>query len=71
MHCACVINGVGAAGVHHPRHHLSTLEGQDFFAKSFFYSLLVPAALNLLHPTGHVMHQQFIIKQLYVLPTMY
>ena len=27
--------------------------------------------LNLLNPTGHVMHQQFIIQQLYVLPTQY
>ena len=27
--------------------------------------------LNLLQPTGHVMHQQFNIQQLYVLPTLY
>ena len=27
--------------------------------------------LNLLNPAGHVMHQQFNIQQLYVLPTMY
>ena len=26
---------------------------------------------NLLKPTGHVMHQQFNIQQLYVLPTQY
>jgi hypothetical protein len=26
---------------------------------------------NLLKPTGHLMHQQFNIQQLYVLPTMY
>ena len=26
---------------------------------------------NLLKPTGHVMHQQFNILQLYVLPTLY
>ena len=25
---------------------------------------------NLLKPTGHVMHQQFNIQQLYVLPTL-
>ena len=25
--------------------------------------------INLLKPTGHVMHQQFNIQQLYVLPT--
>ena len=27
--------------------------------------------LNLLKPTGYVMHQQFNIQQLYVLPTLY
>ena len=26
---------------------------------------------NLSNPTGHVMHQQFNIQQLYVLPTLY
>ena len=28
-------------------------------------------SINLLKPTGHVMHQQFNIEQLYVLPTLY
>ena len=28
-------------------------------------------SLNLLKPTGHVMHQQFNIQQLYALPTLY
>ena len=27
--------------------------------------------LTLLNPTGHVMHHQFNIQQLYVLPTLY
>ena len=27
--------------------------------------------INLLKPTDHVMHQQFNIQQLYVLPTLY
>ena len=27
--------------------------------------------INLLKPTGHVMHQQFNIQQFYVLPTLY
>ena len=27
--------------------------------------------VNLLNPTGHVMHQQFNIQQLYVLPTLH
>ena len=26
---------------------------------------------NFLNPTGHVMHQQFNIQQLYALPTLY
>ena len=26
---------------------------------------------NLLKPTGHIMHQQFNIQQLYVLPPLY
>ena len=28
-------------------------------------------SLNLLKPTGHAMHQQFNIQQLYALPTLY
>ena len=27
--------------------------------------------INLLKPTGHVIHQQFNIQQLYALPTLY
>ena len=27
--------------------------------------------VNLLKPTGYVMHQQFNVQQLYVLPTLY
>ena len=38
---------------------------KDFALK--FWSLRI----NLLTPTGHVMHQQFNIQQLYVLPTLY
>jgi hypothetical protein len=29
------------------------------------------STINLLKPTGHVMHQQFNIQQLYVLHTLY
>ena len=29
------------------------------------------AVINLLKPTGYVMHHQFNIQQLYVLPTLY
>jgi hypothetical protein len=32
---------------------------------------LLIRGINLLKPTGHVMHQQFNIQQLYVLPTLY
>ena len=32
---------------------------------------LVTTRFNLLKPTGHVMHQQFNIQQLYVLPALY
>ena len=35
------------------------------------YSLQSDNFLNLVKPTGHVMHQQFNIQQLYVLPTLY
>jgi len=28
-------------------------------------------SINLLKPTGHVMHQQFNIQHLYALPTLY
>ena len=40
---------------------------------SFFVSAMPNATsvLKLLKPTGYVMHQQFNIQQLYVLPTLY
>ena len=31
----------------------------------------LPHIINLLKPTGHVIHQQFNIQQLYVLPRLY
>ena len=34
-------------------------------------SVSVNIVINLLKPTGYVMHQQFNIQQLYVLPTLY
>ena len=36
-----------------------------------YYWFPIFALVNLLKPTGHVMHQQFNIQQLYVLPTLY
>ena len=38
---------------------------KDFYGKANIYY-----RLNLLKRTGHVMHQQFNIQQLYVLPTL-
>ena len=35
------------------------------------YVWLLADNFNLLNPTGHVMHQQFNIQQLYALPTLY
>ena len=35
------------------------------------YDPTMYTAFNLSKPTGHVMHQQFNIQQLYVLPTLY
>ena len=35
------------------------------------YSEVTSLTINLLSPTGHVMHQQFNIQQLYALPTLY
>ena len=37
----------------------------------FFLPLLMMDDFNLLKPTGYMMHQQFNIQQLYVLPTLY
>jgi hypothetical protein len=43
-----------------------------FHAQSALLALSVRSQnINLLKPTGHVMHQQFNIQQLYVLPTLY
>ena len=39
--------------------------------KDFSQGLPTFPSVNLLKPTGHVMHRQFNIQQLYVLPTLY
>jgi hypothetical protein len=40
--------------------------------KFTYSSTLITAFINILKPTGHLMHQQFNIQQLYVLPhTLY
>ena len=45
-------------------------EGLGFF-KDFMKISIPRVKINLLNPTGYVMHQQFNIQQLYVLPTLY
>ena len=48
------------------------LQGGRIMVQSCFHlSILFPQQLNLLKPTGYVMHQQFNSQQLYVLPTLY
>ena len=39
--------------------------------KNMNINLAPETSINLLKPTGHVMHQQFNIQQLYALPTLY
>ena len=56
--------------------HRSILLGQRKIYYTFYFTLpayeCVPfSVINLLKPTGHVMHQQFNIQQLYALPTLY
>jgi len=36
-----------------------------------FEAINIDGLFNLLKPTGHVMHQQFNIQQLYALSTLY
>ena len=40
----------------------------SFSKKKWFRKIVI---INLLKPTGYVMHQQFNIQQLYALPTLY
>ena len=43
-----------------------------FFGVTFYNSTqMLEQYMNLLKPTGHMMHQQFNIQQLYVLRTLY
>jgi hypothetical protein len=43
----------------------------NIFLKAVSFCIFSPLSFNLLKPAGHVMHQQFNIQQLYVLPTLY
>ena len=53
---------------------VETFHSQPLFSDGCF-ALFLPNNIfdynNLLKPTCHVMHQQFNIQQLYVLPTLY
>ena len=68
-------------GVQNTMHNMTTIYivlYVSFNQKAFFFNKAsrygpiqnVPS-LNLLKPTGYVMHQQFNIQQFYVLPTLY
>ena len=51
-------------------------ETKTSFLRSFLFAAAgVPRlyfqSVNLLKPTGHVMHQQFNIQQFYILPSLY
>jgi hypothetical protein len=50
--------------------HKTSVEYRTFFKYQIICAHSQPI-FNLLNPTGHVMHQQFNIQQLYVLPTLY
>ena len=47
------------------------LRTKSFFRQTLKRKRRKPSLLNLLKPTGHVMHQQFNIQQLHVLSTLY
>ena len=44
---------------------------QSYFIIPAVHRPIFEDFINLLNPTGHVMHQQFNIQELYVLPTLY
>ena len=50
---------------------LTKFQKQLFLCEEGTSFLVLFTRINLLKPTGHVMHQQFNIQQLYVLPTLY
>jgi len=50
---------------------MSTRVGRNDFGARVHPSSFVFPLINLLKPNGYVMHQQFNIQQLYVLPTQY
>jgi hypothetical protein len=53
------------------RYIFSMLYSHFFINQQRYIILAINRVINLLKPTGHMMHQQFNIQQLYVLPTLY
>ena len=54
------------------RHTVFIIQGTVIRLYAFVGFFAICNELNLLQPTGHVMHhQQFNIQQLYALPTLY
>ena len=44
---------------------------RNYKVNTTWVTIYLISTLNLLKPTGYVMHHQFNIQQLYVLPTLY
>ena len=63
--CSCSIH----TGLSFGLLHVSVLRFENCTAGSLL--VLLGWTLNLLKPTGYVVHQQFNIQQLYALPTLY
>ena len=55
----------------HNQHRRRTVRRGHIFGAFIIFSLIDKGFVNLLKPTGYVMHQQFNIQQLYALPTLY
>ena len=56
---------------HHHHHHQYMLIMSVPVLIILTYNIFACSSLNLLKPTGYVMHQHFNIQQLYALPTLY
>ena len=68
--CLCLV--VVSDVTHEALRQLRPVTGIKYFVESkYTVSQTAVLYINLLKPTGHVMHQQFNIQQLYALPTLY
>ena len=69
-----IVLNITESGAYPSLHQMSPLQRTPGFGKQrkeLSLECRKSYAINLLKPTGHVMHQQFNIQQLYVLPTLY